>query len=264
MEKERTMKNSMRKWSIPPGKRRTGRGFTLLELLIGLVLSIVMLTSLFSLYYGAARGAAQNETLAAADREARMINHRLARDFKMIGLLAPLDCNGDSNDVNRDVPGMSWSDSLRQDFEFANTYSIVFTCDIDNDSATETVCYVRDPHTDRLIQYTWEWSRDSLLWSPPASKAIANHVDYVLFNYYDRDGLPIPNPVQYPSGGYTLNSGERTRVTAVEITIVMRSDRAVNGYEQYVHMPDGQYWYDGYRRIVQRFMVRGRNLSLGA
>lgn len=258
------MKTGSCTWSMPLGRRRTGRGFTLLELLIGLVLSIVMLTSMFSLYYGAARGAAQNESRTVADREARMINHRLSRDFKLVGLLAPLDCNGDSNDARRDVPGMPWSDSLRQDFEEANTYSIVFTCDIDDDGFTETTRYVRDPGTSRLIQFAWKWSRDSMMWSPPVSRAVADHVDHILFNYFDRDGLPIPNPVQYPVGGYTLTTGERSRVTAVEITIVTRSERPVNGNSQYVHTPDGQYWYDDYRRVVQRFMVRGRNLSLGA
>jgi len=248
----------------PPGSRRAARGFTLLESLIGIALSALLLTSLFSLYYGAARGAATNASRSTEDREARMINHRLSRDFKLVGLLAPLDCNGDSNDVHRDVPGQTWSDSLRQDFERANTYDIVFTGDVDDDSVTETVRYVLDPNTGRLMQYVWNWSRDSIRWSPPVSKAVANHVDYILFNYYDRDGNPIPNPVQYPMGGYSLSAGERLRVTSVEILIVTRSERMENGYSQYVYAPDGHYWYDGYHRLVQRFMVRGRNLSLGA
>jgi len=248
----------------PPGGRRAARGFTLLESLIGITLSALLLTSLFSLYYGAARGAATNASRSTENREARMINHRLSRDFRLVGLLAPLDCNGDSNDVHRDVSGETWSDSLRQDFERANTYDIVFTGDVDDDGVTETVRYVLDLNTSQLIQYTWEWSRDSIAWSPPVSKAVANYVDHILFNYYDRDGNPIPNPVQYPIGGYTLSAGERQRVTTVEILIVTRSERMENGYSQYVYAPDGHYWYDGYHRAVQRFMVRGRNLSLGA
>jgi prepilin-type N-terminal cleavage/methylation domain-containing protein len=249
---------------VPPGGRPAADGFTLLESLIGIALSALLLTSLFSLYYGAARGAALNSSRSTADREARMINHRLSRDFKLIGLLAPLDCDGDSNDVRRDVPAMPWSDSLRQDFEYANTYDIVFTGDVDNDSVTETVRYVRDPETDRLIQFIWKWSRDSMKWSAAVGRAVADHVDYVLFNYYDRDGNPIPNPVQYPLGGYSLTAGERQRITMVQILIVTRSDRMENGHPQYLQVPDGHHWYDGYRRIVQRFTVRGRNLSLGA
>jgi prepilin-type N-terminal cleavage/methylation domain-containing protein len=248
----------------PPGGRRAARGFTLLESLIAVALSALLLTSLFSLYYGAARGAATNASRTSENREARMINHRLSRDFKLVGLLAPQDCNGDSDDVNRDVPGELWSDSLRQDFEFANTYDIAFTGDVDNDGVTETVRYVLDPVNSRLFQYTWEWSRDSVAWSPPVMKRVANYVDHILFNFFDRDGNPIPNPVQYPTGGYTLSAGERLRVTTVEILIVTRSERAESGYAQYVYTPDGHYWYDGYHRVVQRFMVRGRNLSLGA
>lgn len=247
-----------------PGSWKICRGFSLLEMLIAMVLSVVLLTSLFSLYYGAARGAAKDASRSVADNEARMINHRLSRDFKLAGLIPLQDCNGDSNDVTRDVPSQPWSDSLRQDFEYANTYDVVFTCDIDNDGFTETVQYYRDNVANRLMQKTWEWSRDSIQWNPPVERSVASNVDYIMFTFYDRDGNSIPNPLHYPSGGYTLSYGERSRITAVEIIVVTRSDRAENGHSQMVYAPDGHYWYDDYHRTIQQFLVRGRNLSLGA
>ncbi|RPH95059.1 hypothetical protein EHM69_05555 [candidate division KSB1 bacterium] len=248
----------------PPGRTSPWAGITLLELLIGISLSAVLLTSLFSLYYGAARGAAKDQNRSVANRESRLIGDRLARDFKLVGLMATQDVDGTADDVNRDVPGMSWSDSLRNDFEFANTYNVIFTGDVDDDGCTETVQYIRDDANDLIKQVYWRWSRDSVRWMGPIERSVATHADHLMFVYYDRDGNTIPNPMVYPTGGYTLTMGERARVTSVEVTLVTRSDIAESGNPQFVYTPDGNYWYDGYRRIVQRFMIRGRNLSLGA
>ncbi|MBU0509537.1 type II secretion system GspH family protein [bacterium] len=247
-----------------PRARPRCAGVTLLEMLISMTLAITLLTSLFALYYGAARGAARDEARGAANQESRMVVQRLAREFKLVGLLAPQDVNGDANDINRDVPNESWSDSIRSDFEFANTYDLVCTGDYDNDGRTETIRYRRNAGHNTVEQTVWEWSRDSLRWLPPVMKTVATHVDHMMFLYWDRDGNSIPAS-GYPYGsGYTLTTGERSRVTAVEIMVVTRSDRQENAHPEFLYLPDGTYWYDGYHRTVHRFLVRGRNLSLGA
>jgi type II secretory pathway pseudopilin PulG len=247
----------------PPLPRQRSAGLSLLETLIALALSMVLLTSLFVLYYGAARGAAKEEKRSSADSEARLITRRLARDFKLVGLMGPEDVDGDSNDIRRDVPNMPWSDSLRNDFEYANTYELVFTSDVDDDSVTETVRYYRDDVTETINEQIWKWNRDSLCWTSARTGPVANHIDFLMFRYYDKDGNTIPNPETYPPGGYTLGAGERGRVTMVEVTVVTRSIQQEGGNSQSLSMPDGTYWYDSYRRVVSRFMVRGRNLSLG-
>ena len=245
------------------GTRRAA-GVSLLEMLISVTLAMVLLASLFSLYYSAARGATKTESRLSADRQSLLIEDRMSRDFRLVGLLAPLDANGDSNDIRRDVPYQPWSDSVRQDFEYANTYSVVFTGDIDNDGKTETVRYYRDTTTRTLRVQTWKWSRDSLRWLVPKTRNVAQNADFVMFRYYDRDGNPIPNPVTYPAGGYTLSAGERVRITAVEITVVTRADAMDDTKTGLLTMADGTSWNDRYRRTVLRFMIRGRNLSLGA
>jgi type II secretory pathway pseudopilin PulG len=240
------------------------RGVSLLELLVSISLAMVLLTSLFSLYYGAAHGAAKDENRNVSNREAQLITDRLVRDLRVPGLVATLDGNGDANDIKRDVPGQTWSDSVRQDFEYANTYSLVFTGDIDDDGHTETVRYRYDGTRRQLKQATWRWSRDSLRWLGPVERVVGRDVDYVGFKYFDKDGATIPNPMVYPGGGYTLSTGERQRVTEIEVTIVNRSEHVENARATYLTMPDGTHWYDKYPRLVNRFMVRGRNLSLGA
>ena len=239
-------------------------GFTLLETLLSISLSIVLLSSLVILYYGAAKGAARDENVVVADREVRMITDRLSHDFKLIGLMALQDVNGDANDINRDVPGQTWSDSLRQNFEYANTYEVVFTSDFDNDGHTETVRYFFDHATHTIQCKYWRWSRDSLRWLQPRTRIVAHDVDYMTFVFYDKDGATIPNPLTWPIGGYTLSPGERVRATAMEATIVTKAGQIENGQKEPLTMPDGTHFNDKYPRVVSRFLVRGRNFTLGS
>jgi len=244
-----------------PGARCAG--VSLLETLIAMTLAVTLLTSLFVLYYGAARGAAQEEARMSAAQESRMVVQRLGRDLRLIGLMALQDVDGDADDINRDVPGQTWSDSIRNDFEYANTYEVVFTGDIDNDGRTETVRYTRNAATSTVQQTVWKWSRDSLIWAPSVTKTVATNVDHLMFGFVDRNGNRIPPSGYVIGAGYTLNAGERSQITAMEVIVVTRSDRQENENPQYVYLPDGTYFYDGYRREVHRFWVRGRNLSLG-
>lgn len=255
---------SLRGKNLRQWLRRVSAGVSLLETLLAMTLSIILLSSLFMLYYGAAKAASRDQGKVSMERESQRVMQRVSRDLKLVGLMAPADVNGDTNDINRDVPLMSWSDSMRQDFEYANTYEIAFTSDVDNDSITETVRYYLPANTHTLKEQIWKWSRDSLRWQAPITRTIGTNTDFVLFKYYDRDGNPIPNPPSYPHGGYTLTVGERIRITAIEVTLVTRSDAQENGRSEFVYMPDGTYWYDKYRRLVQRVLIRGRNLSLGA
>jgi hypothetical protein len=243
-------------------KATPGRGVTIVELILSMSLAVVLLSSLFVLYYHAAKGAVKEDNIATASREANLITNRMAREFRLVGLMAPLDVNGDANDIKRDVPGQIWSDSLRQDFEYANSYVVVFTGDIDNDARTETVRISRNATTRNLEQAVWRWSRDSLRWTGPVTKVIGTNVDYLRYTYYDRDGNTVPNPA--PVTEYTLTSGEKNRVTGMEITVVTRSAKIESGSSERTTVADGTTWHDGYRRVVHRFMVRGRNLSLGA
>lgn len=237
------------------------RGFTILETTISVSLSLLILTNLFIFYYGSAKTSAKEQIKMSADRESRMVAMALIKQLRLVGLTAPEDMDGDSNDINRDKSNFFFSDSVYDDFEYANTYSIVFTGDVDGDDRTE--CVMAYLSGDKIYERLWEWSTDSLTWGNEELRSMGNNVDYLMFNFFDSRGDPIPNPVVYPEGGYTLTSGERARVTTVEIIVVLRTEDILEGERQYTYLPDGTYWYDNYKRIVQRFMVRGRNLSIG-
>jgi hypothetical protein len=92
------------------------------------------------------------------------------------------------------------------------------------------------------------------------TRTIAANVDHLMFMYYDSDGNPIP--AMFTPGGVTLTPGQRIRITAVEVTLVTRSSDIEQGNPEFVYLPDGTYWHDHYKRMVFRFMVRGRNLNI--
>lgn len=244
-------------------------GGSLVEAVLAMALGTIILVSMFSLYYVSAASAAKEQSRSVAVQEGRMAAMRLVRDFRLIGLLALEDEDGDSNDIDRDVPNIEWSNGVLEDIEYASSYYVVFTSDLDNDSISETVAYYVEgfsgiPGT-VLRQDRWEWDRDSVEWGVIEQRAIVPNVDYMLLRYYDRDGVEIPEDGAMPHGGYVLNLGDRMRVTSIEVTLVLRSSSEENARgSDYVVLPDGQYFHDGFHREVYRFTVRGRNLSLDA
>lgn len=239
------------------------RGGSLLELTIAMTLGAIILVSLFSLYYVAAASAAKEESRQASVKEGRLIAMRMVRDLRLIGLFATQDIDGDSNDINRDIPLLTWSNNLHEAIEFASTYSIAFTCDIDNDSLTETIELYRN--ADGIQQNVWEWSRDSVAWGQRSARIIGSNVDGLLFRYFDREGNEIPSAGPIPVGGYTLTTGQRMRIAAVEMSLVVRSNEEAQQHNpEYLSLPDGTYWRDNFHREKYRFLVCGRNLGLGA
>lgn len=237
------------------------RGGSLLEMTIAMTLGAVILVSLFSLYYVAAASAAKEESRAASVKEGRLMAMRIVRDLRLVGLFATEDIDSDSNDIDEDVPDLDWSNGAHEALEYASTYSIVFSCDIDNDSLTETIGLWRN--AGGVQQDVWEWQRDSVEWGMREARVLGENIDGLLIRYFDSDGDEIPQEGAIPAGGYVLTSGQRMQVTAIEITLVVRANDEENrDHRSYLSLPDGTYWYDNFHREMYRFMVRGRNLNL--
>ena len=235
-------------------------GVSLIELLISLGLAMVILVALVMLYFGAAKTAAREENISSASRAGRLISRRLARDFRLVGLIAPLDMDGDSNDISRDVPGQPWSDSTRDDFEYATSYELVYVGDIDNDSMTETVNLYQSGN--QLMQKVWEWQRTTRSWTGPVERSLGSSLDHIIFNYFDDTQHRIPTGTTgYP---VTLSPGDRRTITSVEVTLCFRSASPENRRPERVVLPDSTTYFDTFRRVVLQFEIRGRNLKLGA
>jgi hypothetical protein len=250
----------------PSGGRSPCAGFTLTEAIISMTLSVLLLGGMTVLYYGAAKTVHREEVRNESTEIARMFQNSLTKDLTLVGLWATEDIDGDSNDIDTDVPGMTWTDSLFEAFEYCNTYGVMFTADIDNDSVTEAIhLYTNDDDEMSVWERVYKWDSDSTGWVHQYADQIALGIEHLMIRYYDNEGNELPDgitPGYYPPEGYTLTRGERSRVTAVELIAVTRSDQTRNGHRAYYFAPDGWMVADTYEHTIQSFMVRGRNLRL--
>jgi len=210
-----------------------------------------------ALFQGMVRHAAVEGREDVARANGRLIMKRLAKEIRLVGLIAPQDADGTPDDINTDVTGEVWTDSVRDDFEFASGYEFIFTSDHDNDGVTETVWIWRSGL--ELHETIWEWSRDSVRWGTPSDRLLARNVEHLLFRFFDRQGNLVP-----AIGGYgTLTAGQRRRISEVEMVLITRSDFDDKQRPYHSSFPDGTYAYDGYSRFWLSSRVRARNLWLG-
>jgi type II secretory pathway component PulJ len=239
-----------RKSSILPSEL----GFSIVELIIGMTLMLVLMTVTASMFQAVVRGASIGGTKDEARADGRLVMRRLERNLRVTGLRSPLDVDGTSDDISRDVPGMAWSDSIAEDFEFAQRDELVLMADCNNDSITETVRIWRNGLD--LHETVWQWRRDSVKWGAPVHRLLSDNAERLIFFYYDPNGNPLPGVGV--SG--TLTAAERWLVSQVEMVLVMRSAFEDKQRPYYTSFPDGTYTCDGYLRFWLTSRISGRNL----
>jgi len=229
-------------------------GFSIVELIVGMTLALILMTVTAGMFQGVVRSASVEGTKDEARADGRLIMRRLEREMRLAGLLASLDVDGTSDDITRDVPGKTWSDSVREDFEYAKIDELVLTGDCDNDSITETVRIWRSGLD--LYETVWQWSRDSVKWGAPTDRLLSHNVERLIFFFYDQNGNPLP----VAGGPGPLTVGERWLITQVEFVLIMRSSFEDKQHPYYSSFPDGTSACDGYRRFWLSSRIRGRNI----
>ncbi|MBU1935816.1 hypothetical protein KKG05_00325 [bacterium] len=264
MEKKR--RSLLDRRAIQRGRQTQEAGFTVVEFTLAMMMTIVLMAVTANVFQGVMQRSALESKKDEARADGRLIVKRLDHNMRLIGLMAPLDVNGDSNDVNTDVTGQTWTDSVRDDFEYVMNNELVFTSDYDNDGKTETVWIWRNDLD--LHETVWEWSRDSMRWSAPTDRILSRNVERLLFRFYDRYQNTVPKILGQSGGGSVLlsvplTSGERRLVTELEMILILRSDFEDKQRKYYTMFPDGTSAHDGYQRFWLTTRVRGRNLALG-
>jgi hypothetical protein len=239
---------------VPWRCRIAQRGLTVTELIMATTLALVMMATMAGLFQGVVRRAAVEGRGDEARDSGRLVMKRLERNLRLAGLVAPQDGDGTSDDITGDVPGQAWSDTLRDDFEFATMNELVFTGDCNDDSVTETIRLWQSGLD--LYESRWQWSRDSVRWNGPVVRKLATNVEKLLFSYFDRNGGSLP----IGGGSGPLTAGERRLVASVEILLITRSDYEDRQHPYITNFPDGTSTNDGYQRFWLRSRIRGRNL----
>ncbi len=238
------------------GCRIGEQGFTVTELVMAMTLALVIMATMTGLFQGVVRRAAVEGGGDEARADGRLIMKRLERNLRLAGLVAPQDADGTSDDITGDVMGQTWTDTLRDDFEFGKINELVFTGDCDDDSVTETIRLWQNGLD--LFESVWQWSRDSVQWRGPLTRKLATDVEKLLFFYFDRNGNPLP----VGGGSGPLTAGERRLVASVEIVLITRSDYEDKQHPYVTNFPDGTSTCDGFQRFWVSSRIRGRNLWL--
>jgi type IV pilus assembly protein PilW len=190
------------------GIPRAGRGFTLLELLVGCALSTVVLGAVHSFYHSQIYAlAAQNRALDLHET-ARGTLEVIARDLRM----ATYDPSGAALPVS---PGPACP-GVRQGVAAATPTSLRLLADLDGDGTTlgagEDVTYTLDPDNNRILR------TDAGTTTPLAENVAA---DGLAFRYFDAGDPAVELiPAGEPAG---LAAGQRDCVARVEVAVHVRA-----------------------------------------
>ena len=210
------------------------RGFTLTELLVAIVISGIVVASIYSAYYSQQKSFINQEQVVAMQQNLRAGMDLLEREIRMAGY----DPAG-----NSDAGIVTAADS-----------SINITEDLNGDGDTsdinEDITYSHsDPDGDGdndLVRATG---------AGPA-QLLAENIDALYFVYLDGDGALLATPVTTPED-----------IRSVQITIVARTGRGDPGYtnnKTYQNFQDTTIYTapgDNFRRKLLRAEIQCRNLG---
>jgi type IV pilus assembly protein PilW len=217
-------------------------GFTLIELLIGILISGILATSIFSIYMTQQQAAGQVENMSAMQQNLRSALRLMEREIRMAG------CD----------PTLSGNDAIVQ----ANADSFQFQFDIRGDAATDPP----DGNTDNGIEpnedITYSLAGTDLMRN---NVIIAENVRALDFVYLDESGAVL-NPAVNPGGPVDLALGLYENVQTVQVSLLVEAplpERDFVNNRSYTNLqgvellaPQG----DRIRRLMAVSSIRIRNL----
>ncbi|MFO7555649.1 MAG: prepilin-type N-terminal cleavage/methylation domain-containing protein [Desulfobacterales bacterium] len=197
------MEMNLKPKRIPPGL--SNRGFTMVELLVALVVSLLALGAIYSTFMNQQKSYHIQDETAAMHQNIRAAMFYMEREIRMAGC---------------DPLGSADAKVLE-----ANANSIRFTEDIVGDNpGDDPDGNIDDPNED--IKYSLSGGnlvRENVLLGGGA-QMVAQNIDAIDFVYLD--GASPPNVLNdYGAGGGSVPAADRDRIRSVEVTIVARTER---------------------------------------
>ena len=188
----------MSRWQTP-----SREGFTLIEMVVALGLSLVTVSAVYSLYISELRGQNVREDRLEMQQQARVVIDVVSRELLMAGY----DPRGVNNDVDltNDFQGMTY-DSGR----------LIIKADLNGNGliadANESIMFVYDPKTHTLRRNTGG-----------GNQPFGENIESFLVEYFDQSGNPtvhsasiqqvkitVTARTEQPDPKYLLNGGYRT------------------------------------------------------
>jgi prepilin-type N-terminal cleavage/methylation domain-containing protein len=243
---------------------RTGMrpGFTLIEIMIGMLLATFVLSGAIMLFSSSNRAYVKQDAVVSTEQNVRGAIEIMAHELRMAGYV-PLDHLDETSPSNvritSDVSGQTWSDGSLERIEEATANTITFLADLNADGDVETVRYVLTG-TD-LTRQSWQWDRTGAgAWVAQAQDAggaaqavvVAENVTGMTFTYTFADGgAGTPDDTDGDS------SNDREDIRAVSFIVTGRT------VAQYEGAPGGGTDYR-YANLVTYIKMRNMGLDTTA
>ena len=177
---------------------RNANGFTLIEILVAMVLSIIVMAAIYSTYYSQQKSYMVQEQVAAMQQNLRAAMFYMEREIRMAGC----------DPTRKTDAGIST----------ARANMIAFTEDIDGDEVLRGITYALYTDTDGVQKL----GRTVVA----GQKPVAANIDVLNFVYLDKDG----NDLADDGAGNVTSPTNIDKIRSVEFTVVARTGIEDRGY----------------------------------
>lgn len=236
------IKNKNAKYKIERSQSlyKDQKGFTLVEMLIAVALSITVMGGVYEVFTSQQKAFRIQDHVAEMQQNARVALDMMTREIRMAGYI-PEEWDGDSSIK---VPTFGATVVGAQDIEVLGLNTITFEADIDGDGKTETVRYSIDAANLNLTREVWEWDGGALAWGVSGKpQPLAENIEKLTFIYCD--DAPC-----FDTSATETTTSSSIRLIQIQITAKTgKKDPNLKGG-------------DGYRRRTLTANVRPRNLGL--
>lgn len=165
------------------------KGFSLIELMIYIAISLVVMTSLYQMLSSNQSTYVSGETKIDVQQNARLAMDEITRQLRMVGYYPE---NFDDPD---DVPNLLATDPLTNPLQIATDSALAIAGDVDGDGASTIVYFCLD---DTTIRRRKDASGDETSYTCTEGDVLGEGISALRFSYYDEDDVPIPNPSDAP------------------------------------------------------------------
>jgi type IV pilus assembly protein PilW len=226
--------------------RISNQGFTIVELLIALVVSLLALGAIYSTFLSQHKSYQVQEETAAMHQNIRAAMFYMQREIRMAGC----DPVGSAN-------ARIWT---------ADTNRIRFTEDVRGPaSGSDPDGDLNDPNED--ITYSLDANKNLLRNTGGGNQVVAQNIDVIDFVYLD--GASPPNVLNdYAGLGGSVPPANISQIRSVEVTIVARTERplmASKNNRSYINQQDRQILAPQDDRVSRRRLtawIKCRNLGI--
>ena len=230
------------------------RGFTLVEMMITLFISMIIMSAVFVAYQAQQKSMVTQRSVAAMQQNLRSVGLIMERDIREAGMdpltppagagvvQASINSFGFTRDVGGDLINPNLADGQLDDPNESVAFSL--TNDSDGDGIAD------------LAGNPWGQSGSVIRTSNGVAQTIAQDIDALEFTYILDDGTQVQNPTP----------AQLNQIRGVQVAMLARAERVDPQFSSTLtyNKPIGQ-WQpinDGFRRRLSVITVFCRNLEL--